>query len=326
MKILVTGGAGYIGAQTASALLDAGHEVVIADNLSTGDARNIPPAAMFEQGGLEDIEYLNRIFKTYNFVAVVHVAGATLVTESVTNPLKYYFVNTEITRRILETCVRHNVRNFIFSSTAAVYGNNPLRLMKEEYPPAPETPYGASKLMAEQIIKDCASAYDMNFVILRYFNVAGADPDLRAGPYADGATHLIKVVCETATGRRPSMAVYGTDYDTADGSCIRDFIHVHDIAAAHVSALDYMRAGKGRCIFNCGYGSGYSVLETIKAAERITGRKLNVRFEPRRPGDIVALTADSTLLQRETGWTPRYNSLDSIISSGLAWEEKLKSL
>ena len=325
MTILVTGGAGYIGAQTAWALLDAGHDVVIADNLATGDRRNIPPGAKFEQGGLEDAAFLDRLFKMYAFDAVVHIAGATIVSESVTNPLKYYFVNTEITRRLLEVCVNHKVWNFIFSSTAAVYGSNPLQLMKEEYAPAPEAPYGASKLMAERIIADCAAAYDLNYVILRYFNVAGADLDLRAGPYAQGATHLIKVVCEVAAGRRASMAVYGTDYDTPDGSCIRDFIHVCDIAAAHVSALDYMRAGKGRRIFNCGYGSGYSVLETIAAAERISGRALNIVREPRRAGDIVALTADSTLLRTETGWTPRHNSLEEIIASGLAWEEKLKS-
>lgn len=325
MAILVTGGAGYIGAQTAWALLDAGYKVVVIDNLATGDKRNVPPQAVFEQGGLEDEEFLNSIFSKHTIDAAIHIAGATIVSESVTNPLKYYFTNTEITRRLLQACVRHNVKNFIFSSTAAVYGSNPLQLMKEEYTPAPETPYGMSKLMAENIIKDCAEAYALNYVILRYFNVAGADPQMRCGQYGDGATHLIKVVCETATGRRESMSVYGNDYDTADGSCVRDFIHVADIASAHVSAYDYMRTGKGRTTFNCGYGAGYSVLETIAMAEKISGKKLNVKIEGRRSGDIVALTADSTHLHTETGWTPRYDDLETIIASALKWEEKFSS-
>lgn len=324
MAILVTGGAGYIGAQTAWALIDAGHQVVVIDNLATGDKRNVPPTAAFEQGGLEDQSFLESVFAKHDITAVVHIAGATIVSESVTNPLKYYFTNTEITRRLLDTCVRHNVKNFIFSSTAAVYGSNPLQLMKEEYAPAPETPYGASKLMAEQIIKDCADAYDLNYVILRYFNVAGTDPKLRSGQYGEGATHLIKVVCETAAGRRPSMSVYGTDYDTKDGSCIRDFIHVADIASAHVSALDYMNKAKARATFNCGYGTGYSVLETIAMAEKISGKKLAVKHEPRRAGDIVALTADSTRLRAETGWTPQYDNLETIIASALEWEDRLQ--
>lgn len=324
MIILVTGGAGYIGAQTAWALIDAGHKVVVADNLATGDKRNIPPQAVFEQGGLEDEHFLDTIFSNHDIEAVIHIAGATIVSESVTNPLKYYFTNTEITRRLIQACVRHNVKNFVFSSTAAVYGSNPLQLMKEEYPPAPETPYGTSKLMAEHIIKDCAAAYDLNYVILRYFNVAGADPKLRSGQYGEGATHLIKVVCETAAGRRPSMSVYGNDYETADGSCIRDFIHVADIASAHVSALEYMQMGQARTTYNCGYGTGYSVLETIAMAEKISGKKLNVKHEARRPGDIVALTADSTRLRTETGWTPRYDSLERIIASALEWEKRLK--
>lgn len=263
------------------------------------------------------------VFAAHHIDTVIHFGGSVIVSESVENPLKYYQNNTLATQNLLEQCVNHGVKNFIFSSTASVYGSNPLQLMKEEYLTNPENPYAASKLMSEWMIQDVSKAHDMNYVILRYFNVAGADPKGRTGQSTKNATHLIKVACEVATGRRTGMKVFGTDYPTKDGTCVRDYIHVADVADAHVKAYEYMKTGKGRRIFNCGNGDGYSVLEIIAAVEKLSGKKLNVEMAPRRAGDPVALTADSTLLQNETGWKARFEELDTIIQSGLDWEKKL---
>lgn len=322
MAILVTGGAGYIGAQTVYAFLDAGYPVVIADNLITGFEQNLPDNVAFLKGDLRDEAFLTDCFTQHPIDTVIHIAGSTVVSESVANPLKYYLNNTETTRILLDFCVRHGVKNFIFSSTAAVYGSNPLELMKEEYPPAPETPYASSKLMAEKMIEDVAAAHGLNYVILRYFNVSGADPKGRTGQNVQNATHLIKVVCEAAAGKRDNVKVYGTDYKTKDGSGARDFIHVADVAAAHVKVFEYMEKGEGRRIFNIGYGTGYTVLETIATVEKIAGKKLNVELCPRRAGDIGALTADSTELQKATGWKPQHADLEEIIRSALEWEKR----
>jgi UDP-glucose 4-epimerase len=324
MTILITGGAGYIGAQTVYAFLDAGHkDIVVVDNLVSGFQSNLPKEAKFYNGNLRDDTVMAKIFSENIFDTVVHIAGSTVVSESVENPLKYYLNNTDNTRILLDYCVKHSVKNFIFSSTAAVYGSNPLQLMKEEYAPAPETPYASSKLMAEKMIEDTSAAHGLKYVILRYFNVSGADPKGRTGQNTKNATHLIKVICEAAAGRRDNVKVYGTDYTTKDGSGVRDFVHVADVGNAHVRVADYLNAGKPNRIFNVGYGSGYSVLETIAMVEKITGCKLKIDLEPRRAGDIGALTADSTLLQTETGWKPEHADLEEIISSALAWEKSL---
>jgi UDP-glucose 4-epimerase len=323
MAILITGAAGYIGSHTAYSFIDSGKEIVIIDRLSSGERPHFPENIPFYHGDFTDDALMETVFTKHDIDTVIHFAGSVIVPESVVNPLKYYQDNTLATQKLLTMCVQHNVKNFIFSSTAAVYGTNPLQLMKEEYPLNPENPYAASKLACEWIIKDVSKAHGMNYVILRYFNVAGADPKGRIGQTTKNATLLIKVACEVATGKRPVLKVFGTDYDTKDGSCIRDFIHVSDVADAHVKVYDYMQSGNGRRIFNCGNGDGYSVLEIIEAIERISGKKLNVEYCPRREGDPVALTADSTKLQLETGWKPQYTNLDDIIGSALAWERKL---
>lgn len=326
MTILITGGAGYIGAQTAYAFVDAGYsDICIVDNFCSGVRSPSPDTIPLYEGDLRDDDFMQGIFAKHDIDTVVHIAGSTVVSESVANPLKYYLNNTETTRSLLETCARHGVKNFIFSSTAAVYGSNPLELMKEEYPPAPETPYASSKLMAEKMIEDTAAAHGMNYVILRYFNVSGADPKGRTGQNTQNATHLIKVVCEAAAGKRDRIQVHGTDYKTKDGSGLRDFIHVADVGNAHVSVYDFMQKGGGKRIFNIGYGEGYSVLETIAMVEKISGKKLTVDLCPRRAGDIGALTADSTELRKATGWKPEHDNLEAIISTALAWEEKTKS-
>lgn len=324
MSILVTGGAGYIGAQTTYAFLDAGHkDIVVLDNLTSGYQSNLPEDVTFINADLRDDTVMAKLFTDHNIDTVVHIAGSTVVSESVANPLKYYLNNTDNTRLLLDHCARHGVKNFIFSSTAAVYGSNPLELMKEEYPPAPETPYAASKLMAERMIEDTSAAHGLNYVILRYFNVSGADPKGRTGQNTQNATHLIKVICEAAAGKRENVQVHGTDYKTKDGSGVRDYVHVADVGNAHVKVYDFMKAGNGKRIFNIGYGAGYSVLETIAMVEKITGKKLKVDLMPRRAGDIGALTADSTALQKATGWTPEHADLEEIISSALAWEKSL---
>ncbi len=325
MAILITGGAGYIGAQTVYAFLDAGHkDIVVVDSLVSGFESNLPKDIKFYKGDLRDDDFMRSVFSDNKIDTVIHIAGSTVVSESVANPLKYYLNNTDNTRLLLDHSVKHGVKNFIFSSTAAVYGSNPLELMKEEYPPAPETPYASSKLMAEKMLEDTSATHGLNYIILRYFNVSGADPKGRTGQNTKNATHLIKVICEAAAGRRDNVKVYGTDYKTKDGSGVRDFIHVADVGTAHVACFDYLGKGGANRIFNVGYGTGYSVLETIAMVEKITGTKLKVDLEPRRAGDIGALTADSTELQKATGWKPRHANLEEIISSALTWEKNLK--
>lgn len=325
MKILITGGAGYIGSHVALAFLDSGYDVVVLDNFSTGVEKAIPEGADFIKGDCEDKPLLRELFKTHKIDGIIHMAGSIIVPESVENPLKYYQNNTMATVALLEESAKAGIDKFVFSSTAAVYGYNPLVMMKEEYATDPQSPYAWSKLFSEMIIEDASKAYGINYVILRYFNVAGCDPQMRTGQHSKNATHLIKVTIDAALSGKKSLTINGGDYDTKDGTPVRDFIHVTDLAAAHVSGFKYMESGKGHKVFNCGYGVGYSVKDVIQAVEKISGQPIDMVIGPRRPGDPIALLADSTLLKKETGWTPNHNSLDTIIQTALDWELRKKA-
>lgn len=325
MAILVTGGAGYIGSHCVYELLDAGYDVIVLDDLSTGYRSTLPSGIPFYKGNAGDQNFIDSIFLKHKIDTVFHFAGSIIVPESIEAPLKYYDNNTYVSLSLLQSCTKHKVQNFIFSSTAAVYGNNPLQMMKEEFPVAPETPYASSKLMTEMMIQDTSRAHGINFAILRYFNVAGADPKGRTGQMKENAAHLIKIACEVALGMRPSINIFGTDYETTDGTCIRDFIHVSDLANAHLKVYELMRHQKVNKIYNCGYGTGYSVLDVVHHIEMLIGHAISKINDKRRPGDPMALTADSSLLKNETGWTPKYNNLDLILQSSLDWEKKLQS-
>ena len=324
MAILVSGGAGYIGSHAVLALRDAGWPVCVLDNLSTGFRWAVPEDVPFHQGDVADQALIWRIVAEQGIRAIMHFAGSVVVPESVANPLKYYDNNTARSRALIEAAVVAGVPHFIFSSTAAVYGVPSDRPVAEDYPLAPANPYGTSKLMTEMMLADVARAYPMNYCALRYFNVAGADPQGRAGQSTDGATSLVKIATEVAVGRRPALEVFGDDWPTPDGTGVRDFIHVSDLAAAHVSALaaliDDPRASH---VLNCGYGRGSSVREVIAAVERETGRPLPHRVVPRRPGDIARMVADSGALKARFGWQPRHDSLDVIVATALAWEAAL---
>jgi UDP-glucose 4-epimerase len=323
MTVLVTGGAGYIGSHMVWELLDAGEDVVVLDRLSTGFEWAVAPEAKLVVGDVGDIGLVSSIIRKHQVDAVIHFAGSIVVPESVADPLGYYENNTSKTRSLLEAVVRENVPHFIFSSTAAVYGGAGLEPVREDAPPAPESPYGVSKLMTEWMLRDTAAAHGLRYTALRYFNVSGADPRGRTGQSTPGATHLIKVACETATGKRPWMQVYGTDYPTPDGTCIRDYIHVSDLAAAHRLALQRLRAGGESLIANCGYSHGYSVLEVIDSVRRVHGADFDVRLAGRRPGDAPAVIANSDLARRELGWQPKYDDLDRIVADALTWEKML---
>ncbi|MBC7951781.1 MAG: UDP-glucose 4-epimerase GalE [Rhodospirillaceae bacterium] len=323
-KILVTGGAGYIGSHVVIDLLEHGWSVVVLDNLRTGLRELLPRNIRFVHGDAGDTELVAGLLQSERCRAVMHFAGSTVVPESVTDPLSYYRNNTAISRNLLAACALSGVKFFIFSSTAAVYGNPETLPVSETTPTLPITPYGRSKLMTEAMLQDIAATSAMRFVALRYFNVAGADPLGRSGQATPNATHLIKVACEVAVGKRPSMAIYGTDYDTPDGTCIRDFIHVSDLASAHVAALDHLTRGGGSQILNCGYGWGISVRQVIETTERLAGRRLDVVNGPRREGDIISMVADGSRLRRVLGWAPRHAQIDTIIGSALDWERRVK--
>lgn len=323
MAILVTGGAGYIGSHMVLALVERGEEVVVIDNLSTGMWWAVQPEAKFVEGDIGDEALLDRVMAQHKFDAVVHFAGSIVVPDSVADPLGYYLNNTVKSRMLMACAVKAGIPRFIFSSTAAVYGNVPAEPVFEERPPAPVSPYGASKLMTEQMLKDSALAYGLQYVALRYFNVAGADPKGRIGQSTPRATHLIKVACQTALGQRNRLEVFGTDYDTPDGTCLRDYIHVSDLISAHVDALEHLRRGGESGVFNCGYGKGYSVLEVIKAVERVNGAALPVKYGPRRPGDPAAIVAGAARVREVLGWQPRHENLDFIVETALNWERKL---
>jgi UDP-glucose 4-epimerase len=323
-NVLVTGGAGYIGSHAVLALLDAGWTVAVIDNLVTGFRWAVPDRAAFAEGDIADQELVARLIDEHDIGAIIHFAGSVVVPESVENPLKYYENNTAKSRSLIESAVKGGVRHFIFSSTAATYGIPERVPVVETSRTAPINPYGWSKLMTERMLVDVAAAHPINFCALRYFNVAGADPKGRSGQSTAGATHLIKVAVEAATGKRDSVSVYGTDYDTADGTGVRDYIHVSDLASAHVDALEKLVEDPGAShVMNCGYGRGFSVLEVLDAVDRVTNVKIERRLEPRRAGDPDALVADNGRILATLPWRPRLDDLDTIVADALAWERKL---
>jgi len=325
MTILVTGGAGYIGSHMVHALVDAGEDVVVLDNLSTGFRFLIPPAVPIVVGSTGDRDLVARLIESHGVTAIVHFAASLVVPESMKDPLGYYQNNTLNTCLLLQTAVAGGVRHFIFSSTAAGYGNPDHSPVREDAVTRPISPYGSSKLMSEIMLHETARAHDLRFVALRYFNVAGGDPQQRTGQSTTGATHLIKVACETALGRRPKINVFGTDYPTPDGTCIRDYIHVSDLVQAHSAALAYLRRGGANATFNCGYGHGASVLEVLAAVKRASGRDFPVEVTGRRAGDPAALVADAGRIRRTLDWQPQYDDLDTIVTHALAWERRLMS-
>lgn len=321
-KVLVTGGAGYIGSHVVKQLGERGEQVLVLDNLSTGFA----DAVLFGQlvvGDTGDSALVDRLIEEHNVEAVLHFAAKTIVPESVADPLKYYGNNTAATLSLLQCCQRHKVRHFIFSSTAAVYGLLEAGRATETSATQPINPYGTSKLLSEWMLRDLCQASDMRAVVLRYFNVAGCDPAGKIGQSTKLATLLIKVACEVAVGKRPHLTVYGTDYPTPDGTGVRDYIHVHDLAAAHLAALDYLREGGATTTLNCGYGHGYSVRQVIEAVNRNHGRDIRVIEDARRPGDPPFLVSDVEKIRATLKWTPSHDDLDKIVQTSLAWEHKL---
>lgn len=318
-SVLITGGAGYIGSHVCQQLRGRGERVVVLDNLSTGVREAVGDAPLVI-GDVADRNCVMGIIEQHKVDTVMHFAAHTVVPESVSNPLKYYANNTCATRNLLAACSDAGVDQMVFSSTAAVYGMPPDGFADEATPTMPINPYGSSKLMSETMLADLAAAGTLRHVTLRYFNVAGCDPKGRIGQNTPNATLLVKVACEHAAGKRPSLAVFGTDYDTPDGTCIRDYIHVEDLAAAHVQALDYLRSDGDSVTLNCGYGHGYSVREVIDSVRRISGLPLTVIDQPRRAGDPPRLVARSDRLKQLLGWQPRLDDLDAIVASTLAWE------
>lgn len=325
MTILVTGGAGYIGSHMVLNLIDAGEQVVVIDNLSTGKDWAIADDAELVIGDIADISLVKNTIKKYNVNAVIHFAGSIIVPESVENPLLYYSNNTAKTRNLLEAVVNCGVKHFIFSSTAAVYGDVLVDRVFETTPKDPVSPYGRSKLMTEWMLQDTGFAHDFNFVALRYFNVAGADPKGRTGQSTPNATHLIKVANQVALGDRDYMEIYGTDYDTRDGTCIRDYIHVSDLTKAHYLALNYLRSGGQSDIMNCGYGDGFTVREVLAAVKKVSGVDFEVREVPRRAGDPPVVVANSELAQNKLNWQADYNDLELIVQNAFEWEKYLKT-
>ncbi len=324
VPVLVTGGAGYIGSHAVLALLDGGWPVVVIDDLSTGFDWAVPQPAVLARGDIADQPLVERLIADHGIGAIMHFAGSIIVPESVENPLKYYLNNTVKSRALMESAVKGGVRHFIFSSTAATYGIPAEVPVREEAPTEPINPYGWSKLMTERMLRDVSSAHPLNFCALRYFNVAGADPAGRSGQSTAGATHLIKVAVEAATGKRDHVAVYGTDYDTPDGTGVRDYIHVSDLAAAHVFALERLIEAPGEShIMNCGYGRGFSVLEVLDAVDRVTNAAIERRIAPRRAGDPPSLVADNRRILATLPWRPQRDDLATIVADALAWERKL---
>lgn len=321
--ILVTGGAGYIGSHAARLLAEAGENIVILDNLSTGFRTAVLDAELII-GDSGDRELVSRIIADHAIDTIMHFAAHTIVPESVEKPLTYYGNNTCASRNLMECAVAGNIRHFVFSSTAAVYGIPEGGLCTEDSVTAPINPYGTSKLMTEWMLRDVAIVTDMSYVALRYFNVAGSDPECRIGQSTAKATLLTKVACEAAVGKRDKLYIFGTDYDTPDGTAIRDYIHIEDIARAHLDALEYLRGGGESTTLNCGYGHGYSVREVLAAVEKAHGRPLPIEEAPRRAGDPPILIAACERIKTVLGWSPRYDDLEKIVTSSLNWEKHLQ--
>ncbi|MFL6949378.1 MAG: UDP-glucose 4-epimerase GalE [Xanthobacteraceae bacterium] len=325
MTVLVTGGAGYIGSHMVHELVDRGEQVVVVDNFSTGFRWAVPPDVPLVEAETGDGDLMRSVMERHGVDAIIHFAASVVVPESVSQPLDYYRNNTANSRTLIAAAAAAGVRRFIFSSTAAVYGNPAQVPVPEDAPPAPMSPYGSSKLMTEIMLRDAGEAHDLRYVILRYFNVAGADPMLRTGQSTRGATHLIKVAVETALGVRPRIEVYGTDYPTPDGTCIRDYIHVTDLTRAHIDALRYLRADGASVTLNCGYGHGFSVLEVIETVKKVSGVDFSVQLGPRRPGDPARIVAACERARSLLGWQPQLDDLATIVGHALAWERKLRA-
>jgi len=325
MSILVTGGAGYIGSHMVYALTDAGKDVVVLDNLTTGSRGLISEAARFVEGDAGDVPLVASLIAKHGIDTIIHFAGSIVVPDSVADPLAYYANNTVVARNLIEAAVKGGVKNFIFSSTATVYAGESSEPLSETLPTGPVSPYGRSKLMTEWMLEDSARAYDFRYVALRYFNVAGADAKGRTGQSSPRATHLIKRASQVALGRVPHLDIFGTDYPTADGTGVRDYIHVSDLVGAHMLALDYLRGGGRATVMNCGYGHGASVREVIASVERVTRRPLPVKESPRRAGDPPWLVADAHKIHEVLGWQPKHDDLDEIVRSAYAWEQRLNA-
>lgn len=323
MTVLVTGGAGYIGAHMVLALRDRSVPVIVIDDLSSGFESAVPKDVTLVRGNVGDAELVERVLREAKVDAIAHFAASIVVPDSVSDPIGYYTNNTVRTTSLIGTAISAGVERFVFSSTAAVYGTPSTPQVDEESPTNPESPYGASKLMSERVLRDAAAAHGLKIAILRYFNVAGADPAGRAGQSFKNATHLIKVCVQAALGVRPYVQVFGTDYPTRDGSGVRDYIHVSDLIAAHILALDTLKTAEVPLLFNCGYGQGFSVFEVIASAKRVSGVDFEVRIGPRRPGDPASIVATGQLARDRLGWRPQYEQLDEIVTHALAWERRL---
>jgi UDP-glucose 4-epimerase len=323
MTVLITGGAGYIGGHAVLAFMDRGEIPVVLDDLSTGSRNAIPSKVPFFVGDVGDTSLVLRILETHSVDAIMHFAAKIVVPESIADPLGYYLNNTVKTRALLEAAVKGKVRQFVFSSTAAIYGNPSQTPVSEDSVPAPLSPYGASKLMSECMLRDVSAAHNLSYVVLRYFNVAGADSAGRHGQSTPNATHLIKVALETALGRRSHMSIYGEDYPTSDGTCVRDYVHVSDLANAHLTALEYLRHGGEPRTLNCGYGRGYSVKEVVDTVKSVTGADFEVQQAARRAGDPASIVANSDRLMR-LGWKPELNDLPTIVRHAYNWEKNLR--
>jgi len=325
MSLLVTGGAGYIGSHIVLELLDVGEQVVVLDNLSTGFRQGIPEGAPLIVGDISDQGLVSRLIREYGVQAIIHFAASLTVPESVRDPLAYYRNNTVNSRALIECAVKGGVKCFIFSSTAAVYGNPAIVPVLEDGPTRPISPYGSSKLMTETILRDAGDAYGFGYMILRYFNVAGADPKGRAGQSTRDATHLIKVALEAALGLRPKVEIFGSDYPTPDGTCIRDYIHVSDLVQAHIEALRHLRSGGRSLTLNCGYGHGFSVRQVLDTVKQVSGVDFRVENAARRSGDPAQIIAETKLIRQILDWHPRFDDLSTIIAHALAWERTLAS-
>jgi UDP-glucose 4-epimerase len=324
MTVLVSGGAGYIGSHMVLELLDRGEKVVVLDDLSTGREWAVPPQATLVTGDVADQSLVEGVIAEHGITALAHFAAKIVVPDSVSDPLGYYLGNTVKTRALMESAVKGGIKHVIFSSTAAVYGEPEIVPISEDAPLNPINPYGRSKLMSEWMLADIASAHGLSVAVLRYFNVAGADPKGRSGQSSARATHLIKLAAQAALGDRPGLEIFGTDYPTPDGTCLRDYVQVSDLANAHVLALDYLRNGGASVTMNCGYGSGYSVSQVIDVVKRVSGHDFPVKISPRRAGDPASLISDPTRIRAVLGWVPKHDDLETIVAQALDWEKALK--